>query len=428
MPKSMENLSPLFANKNFLRLIFADLFLSFATSVLQVVIPWVIASHGNSYDLAIYGAVIAFSTLISVTIFAPLGDRYSKKMLLSVGLSLFFISAVMLMLALKRDAYMLNIIVALSSIMTILAMLLTPILNNLITDIVTFNSLGEGVRLQKVVQGIGKLVGPILCGAALAFDKAPMYLGVLFSGLAFLVSINIRPVKNQRRKESWSWWSDLKGGLALCWRIPLERWWNIVNFFSWIFLFPALSFFVPLKVVSLGLSGSWIAYFEVAIAIGVITGSLYSGNYLVEKLGRYRARLVAGVLQGVALALIGYSENWLIILLLFGVVGLTNATLILIGMTHRMLARPEEFRIRLSSAAMISSQVAAALGVSLAGCLVGYISLNWAYMLFGVFAAISTVSLICVPDARKFLSLSHAEVAGYYLRMYPKAFFGMKRP
>jgi len=206
------------------------------------------------------------------------------------------------------------------------------------------------------------------------------------------------------------------------WRIPLERGWILVNFSSWLFLMPCFTMLVPLKVRSLGLGGAWLGLCEAALSLGMLLGSLGGSAWMVARFGRFNTRVGAAVVQGVGLALAGATSHGPLLVAGFVVAGFMNAAMVLVGMTHRMLARPQAFRARMVASSITMTNIAAMIGPALAGLALLRLPVAAVFVAFGLAGAFCALGLGLVPGFRAFMALEHEQVDNFYGRYFPQAF------
>ncbi|AMC34454.1 MFS transporter [Janthinobacterium sp. B9-8] len=397
-----------------------------AILIAHIAIPWWIVTVGGVKDIAIYGAALGFTSFCALPLLSPIGDRCEKRLVILLGLGLFLFGGGAVALFASHGIYHIWGLIAAGVITELAHALIQPATSNIVTELADAEQLPAIVAKQKGVQSLVRLSGPLLSGGVLAFlsISAALWLHVFFAllalGLSFFLpkSLNIKPAGSGFAQ----WFLELRQGALASWSIPLERNWNIVNAVSWLFAGPAIGMLVPLKIQSLHLGGWWFGYTEAGLGVGILIGSFGLSNWLISRLGRYHVRVAAGIAQGLMLALLAMCENPLLIVLLFFLTGISNSALVLGGVTHRMLARPPEFRSRMMSVSMASSRLASSGGPLLAGACLMYLPLNNVYFLFGLLSAIVASALALTPGFKGFMSLSHAEVSNWYGREYPQAF------
>jgi MFS family permease len=391
-----------------------------------VVVPWWIASEGGAPDLAVYGMAMSAMAFAAMPLLSPLGDRYAKRRLIALGLLAFAVAAVGVAVLASAGHYRIGLLVVIELVPVIAIAVIWPASNSLSAELVPAAQLSSALSLQQSAQSTGRMIGPALAGAVLvsAGIAAALWLHALLllvaAALAMRLPRAVKPEADEPVRKAW--WSELRAGVKANWAIPLERGWTLVNFMSWIFLFPALTMLVPLKVQSLGLSAMWLGLCEAALSVGMLLGAVGLSEKWVAWQGRYATRISASMLQCGALAVAGWTAQPWLLVTAFALAGVTNSAMMLVGMTHRMLARPPAFRARMSAGAMMTSQVAGTLGPAIAGVALTHWPVDTVYLVFGLLAAVASAGLLIVPGFRAFMALGHEEVEGWYGRAYPLAF------
>ena len=412
----------------FHRFLAADSLILMSLTIGQVVLPWLIAQHGGARDLATFGFSIALMTFVAMPALSPLGDRLPQQWLIRLGLSLYTVEAVAIALMSSFGVYSITGIILLEMGGVACYSLVSPIMSNVPADILPPTALSKGMALQKGLQSVGRFIGPVLAGLVLASfgTSAALWLHalLLFGAIVFAGRLGLtseaKPAPAGGRLRQWR--RDLARGAKAIWGVPIERYWSLVNFVSWLFAGPAVGMLVPLKVQSLGLSGAWLASCEAGLAIGVFAGSFYLAKRIIERLGRYATRAASGLVLGLSLSLAGVAHSGYLLVAAFALCGLSNSTLLLVGLTHRTLARPRAFRSRMSGATMTLNQIASAAGPALAGVLLTHWSISSVYGAFGVMTALVASTILLVRGFQEFMSLDHEAVDGWYGRQFPAAF------
>ncbi|MDE2372168.1 MAG: MFS transporter [Burkholderiales bacterium] len=407
----------------FRHLLVSDALTLLALMVGQVALPWWIASRGGARDLAAYSAATSAFAIVAMPLLSPLGDRLPKRRLIRSALAVHSLGAIAMALLASTGTYRLGALIALGALPVLAAAVLQPAVGSFVTELVAPARLSPAISLQQTAQSSGRMLGPALGGVVLgaAGIAAALWLNALLLVLASLAARRL-PHRDPPRQPRRAWAADLMAGMRANWRIPIERGWILINFLSWIFLFPTFTMLVPLKVQSLGLSGVWLGLCEASLSLGMLLGSLGGATWLVRRFGRYATRVGAAVVQGLALALVGATQDrsWLVIG--FAVAGLMSSAMILVGLTHRMLARPLAYRARMMAGAVATTYIASTIGPALAGIALLHLGVATVYVAFGLVGAFAALGLAFVPGFRAFMALDHVEVDDYYARVYPQAF------
>jgi MFS family permease len=163
------------------------------------------------------------------------------------------------------------------------------------------------------------------------------------------------------------------------------------------------------------------------LSIGMLVSALKGHGWLVQQLGRYRTRLLAGGLLAAALAGIALAGSGPALLLPFAVAGFANTTLMLVGLTHRTLACPPDIRSRMAAISGMSFDLAYILSPLLAGLALQAWTVDTVYLGFGVAGALLALSITWLPGMRQLLEMSTQDAEAWYSRAYPAAFDQLAR-
>jgi MFS family permease len=392
----------------------------------QVALPWWIASSGGAHDLAVYGVVVSAMSFIAMPLLSPFADAHPKRSLMTLGLTGFGLAASAMAAFATFAHYRLGVVIAIEAI-TVLAMsLILPAISSIVTELVPPVGLSRALGLQQGAQATGRLIGPAVAGSVLAvLGTAPtlwLHATLLFAAAALSTRLPkpdraSNPPTARRR-----WSTEFRVGMRVNWAIPIERGWIVCNFVGAIFMMPALLMLVPLKVQSLGLSASWLGWCEASVSLGMLAGSLGLATWWSRWMGRFATRLTSSLITGLALAVAGLTADPHVLVAMFGVVGVANAAMTLVGKTHRMLARPLAFRARMSAGSMMTVQVSQTLGPALAGIALAHWSVRVVYVAFGLLTALASLGFLAIPGFRAFMALEHDEVDNWYGKTYPQVF------
>lgn len=408
-------------------LLASDGLMLLAMMVGYVSVPWWIAHEGGAAHLALYASTLAGVSFFALPLLSPLGDRVSKRVLITAGLAAMLVESVGLATLASLGRYHIEWIVLLGVIQMVAMAVITPVSLSIVAELLPPEQLTEGLGYQRSAQSVGRLIGPVIGGTLLAGAGTAASLWanatLLLMACALAARIVVPPGAGGVHSAG-RWLADLRAGLAAKWRIRTERGRTIVSFFVMVFFVPGVGMLVPLKVQSLGLSGAWLGACEAGLSVGLLVGALGGSLWVAERVGGFRASTGAILGEGLALALLGWTHQPLALVLLLTAVGGCVATVQAVGHTQRMLAIPQAFRSRMTAVNIMAMQVAAVLGPGLAGAGLAAFHVDQVYMACGAGLFIVGLGYWWVPGYRAFLDMSHTEAAGYYGREYPELFEG----
>lgn len=391
-----------------------------------VVLPWWVTSSAGASGVAVYGMSLAIAMLVAVPVASPLGDRICKARQIQFGLAAMLGIALAYGLVAALGLFSLPLVIALAVAQALSATFVDQARANILAELLPVDQLPGAIRLRKTCQSLSGIGGPLLAGVALGVGNVAGALGVYAALLLFAIicatRIPARAMPSAQRVDFAQWWHGLRTGVSAKWRVPMERGWTVVNFVVWIFQGPAVGILIPIKVHALGLAGNWLGICLGALSLGVLMGSVFGSQLLVKHLGRYWVRLGLGFLEGISLAVVGFATSPDVVVAGLAVTGFCNASMSLVGATHRALAIPQTHRVRIFAASSMATQVAGALGPALVGMALSRWSVDAVYTAFGLLMATSVLGFLWVPRLKEFLGLGHAQVVDWYLHQYPKVF------
>ncbi|MFL6630355.1 MAG: MFS transporter [Vitreoscilla sp.] len=407
-------------------LLWSDALTLLSLMVGQVALPWWIAQSGGANDLAVFGVVVSAMSFVAMPLLSPFVDRHPKRTLMVVALVGLACAASAMAAFASLSEYRLGVVLAIDAVAVLANALLLPAVNSIVTELVPPAQLSRALGQQQTAQASGRLVGPAIAGSVLAAvgTARTLWLHALLlfaaAALATRLPVPARAADMPRPARRWS--AEFRVGLRVNWAIPIERGWVLCNFVGALAMLPCVTLLLPLKVQSLGLSAAWLGWCEAGLSLGMLVGSLGIAQAWARLHGRFATRVGGAVLMGAAFAVAGWTSNPRVLVAMFALAGVCNAAMTLVGKTHRMLARPLAFRARMSSAAIMTTQVSQTLGPAIAGVALAHASVRAVYVAFGMASVVSALGFFLIPGFRAFMALEHDEVDNWYGRTYPAAF------
>ena len=392
-----------------------------------VILPWWVTSNAGASGLAIYGTSLAVAMLLAVTLASPFGDRICKARQIQLGLAAMLGIALAYGLVAGLGFFSLPLLIGLAVAQAVATAFVDQARSNILAELVPADRFPDAIRLRKTCQSLSGIGGPLLAALALGVGSVAGALGV-YAALLLLAIVCATRIPQQvmasftRPVDFAQWWQGLRSGMAAKWRVPMERGWTLVNFVVWIFQGPAVGILIPIKVHALGLAGNWLGICLGALSLGVLLGSVVGSQFLVQQFGRYRVRLGLGFCEGLALAVVGFASSPYLVVAGLALAGFCNASMGLVGATHRALAIPQSHRVRIFAASSMATTVAGAIGPALVGMALARWSVDAVYTAFGLLMATSVLGFLWVPRLKEFLSLGHTQVVDWYSHQYPDVF------
>ncbi|POZ59990.1 MFS transporter [Chromobacterium alticapitis] len=406
-------------------LMLSDVLSGLAMGAGYVSISWWVVTMGGASDMAWFSTLTALVMLVALPLTAPLGDRFPKNRVIAGGIVLAMLSGLTLAIMAWLHIYRLAWVVASESLAMFAWAIVIPSMLSIASELVPAARLSDALSLQKSSQSVGNLIGPVIGGSLMAIAPAWMALGsyALLLAIAAIGALRIQiPSRSLEHVRAESFIEQIRSGLRVRWRIPLERSWAFWGLLVMTAYFPMVATLLPIKLHQLKLPAFWLGACEAAVSGGLLVGSLWLTHRLLQRCSRPRARAFAMWSLGAVFLVVALTDHPLVMLAMFGIEGALLSITMLIGQTHRTLAVPEPYRARVSAINVLVAKLGGMLGPALAGILLTRWSLDAVYLFFALFHLLTVPPMLLLPGVNRFLNLSHEEVKDWYLKQHPEAF------
>lgn len=408
----------------FLALVFCDGAALGASMLGRLTLPWWIVHSGSTADLGVFLAALAVGSIVALLLLSPVGDLLRRDRAVHSGLALAIVAPAALWFLASVGHYDLRLLIACEAVGIVAFALALPALSALPGDMLTPGALPRGLAMQKTAQTIGRLTGPLLAGALLSVGGIAWALACQ-TALLLLAALVALGIPKQRRpvcNAAGTWMQQLRAGLVVKWRIPIERRWTLSSLMMMTLVNPAIGVLVVLKIKALSLSAGWFGALEASLSLGMLTGAIWVCAELTARIGRYATNAVALLLMGPTVSLIAVVEEPGVLLVLMAVLGCAIATIQLVGQTHRTLAVPVSFRGRFAAVNLMTLHLAGIVGPLIAVNAVDAAGIVGTHLMFGLGILCVAISYLLIPGLRQLLDMSHVDVVDWYRRSQPQAF------
>ncbi|VEB40147.1 enterobactin exporter EntS [Chromobacterium violaceum] len=270
-------------------LMLSDALSGLAMGAGYVSISWWVVSMGGARDMAWFSTLTALVMLIALPLTAPLGDRFPKNRVIAGGILLAMLSGLALAAMAWFRFYSLAWVVASESMAMFAWAIVFPSMMSIAAELVPAARLTDALSLQKSSQSVGNLVGPVVGGSLMAFMPAWLALGAyaILLAVAAAGALRIRmPPRDLASLREESFVDQVRSGLRVRWRIPLERSWALWGLLVMTAYFPMVITLLPIKLHQLGLPAIWLGACEAAASGGLLVGSLWLTHRLLQYCSR----------------------------------------------------------------------------------------------------------------------------------------------
>jgi len=407
----------------------------------QFAIAWWVL--GKTEDPIVFSTFVAIATLADVlsrAAFGWLGDQYNRHRLLVGCYTTGAVVTLVLAGLSSLDFYQPLLIGVCLAISGISIGIRDPIQMSLTPTLVATDRVSDAVRLRSIVGSSSALMGPLAAGILLG----PLgVLGTLWlNALAVLVALGlivlIRPpaatLTRGARQASYltTWYRRTQQGFVALYRVKPE--WNlsllafIVNFS----LYPLFAVLFPVLINRYFPEDLWlIALTEGAFAMGLLIGSLSLVKRANHRWGRPNIVFGGFLLVGFAMFACGilthffHAQPWwfasmTVPLLFIGGIGLVMVTVN--TSTVRMLATPDHYRNRISSATSFISGMVIPFGSLVGGTFSGVLGVSYAMAILGLLIILAAVPCMFSTVLVRVLGMSDDQIKNVYKDFYPDAF------
>lgn len=381
----------------------------FSDYVYTIAVSWlVIQLHGQAIGLALLALCSSVPQIVFGTLVGPLVDRWNVRYVMIVsdvvrgsGLLSIFILLDLHILSLLY-LYVITIVLSLARIFfqpsyqTLFPVLIPE------GDISRANSMASSIRTTMIILGLGAsgaLIVIIGIANSILLNAISFYLSAVMIGLTFIYHAGTKSGSNRSRKVN-NYWRELLGGFAYVKDHTLVLFISLYAVILNVGSSPlnVLNALLIKRVLHGG--ATLLGVFEMVISIGGLIVSL-----ILSKFGKNASRgyvfLLAGIFQGLFVAILGLSHNISFTLVVAACVG---ATFSLINIPFYTLIQTHVKKDHLGRVmAIVSTLSTAATPLATAACgwLGGTIGVASVYTIGGIISLATGILLFLIPSLRK---------------------------
>ncbi|MBJ9237516.1 H+ Antiporter protein [Citrobacter freundii] len=388
--------------------------------------------------LQVTHSAVAFSSLIAISVAAEIylkpflasfGDHFNRiKFIIACQFAVLGI-IVLFCLASYLDYFNLAVITSGLVVLSAISSVREPTIMGLIPDLVAEGDVTQAISRRSTINSIIMLVGPVIAASLISFFSAglALYFSALIyilSCIAFLVLLSRFNIDENITDVKESWFHKTKGGFKAIYHVKSEFHIALVSTVINFTMFPFFSVTIPYWINSeLKLPATYLGAFEFSFAMGLIVSSLYINNVVMEWAGRLNNVLFGFVLLGSSVMTIVLVGNIYISIALAFFCGTAFIFINVNLSTLRATATPRDYRTRMSAMAAFLSSLANPFGVGIAGWYISMLGVVPFTVISGAVVVLIAPFILCSFHLRRALSLTEAEMKGYYEKTYPQAFY-----
>lgn len=392
---------------------------------------WILDATGSAAKMASVLAPAMFFRLFLLPLFGPLGDKFPRKWLIIIGDLWRGILTIAIVCMVYFKFFNLPLVIAIYILLAIGSALFNASAVSIVPQLVTKENLKTAMQQEQAIMAGGNIIGGIVGGVlvsvlgvagAFLIDACSYFIAALFT---FLIKANTKPIKSVIEKQVKgpikAWYDELREGLRVLVKIPVELWLAVVAA-SLNFVVSPIEIALPILVKEVRNMPPWFyGGMQSSISVGTIIGALIVGYICKKFLADYV--VVFGIMiTGLGIAIMPWVPNPALPLsmMFFMGVGLMLANIPL--STQTALAIPDEYRARIGSLTGFLCQLMNPIGLAFAGVMITGVGLSYTMLISGLLIIVLSPLMFLIPNYSEFFRLSPNKAAKFYIERYPEAF------
>jgi MFS family permease len=401
---------------------------------------WVLGKTGSPMAFSTFVAIGTLTDVLSRALCGWLGDQYERQRLLVWCYATSAMVTLVLATLSALDLYLPLLIGLCLGLSGISIGIRDPLQLSVAPALVPPERLGDALRLRSIVGSSSALMGPLAAGILLGplGVMGTLYLNAFAGLVAWALIAKLRVPTSalgpRCRQVSYlmDWCQRTRQGFTALYRVKPEWRLSLLGFAVNFSLYPLFAVLFPVLINHYFSDDLWlIAVTEGAFALGLLVGSMALVARANHRWGRPRVVFAGFLSVGFAMVVCGacaqvfLDHPWkfasvTVPLLLMGGVGLVMVTVN--TSTVRMLATPDNYRNRISSAASFVSGMVIPFGTVVGGLFTGIFGVSHAMVVLGAIIVLATVSSMFSTDLMQVLGMNDDQMRDVYRVIYPEAF------
>lgn len=385
---------------------------------------WILEKTGSA---AIMGTMLAIPMAIGVMLtplFGPLGDRYSRKIIIAISDMIRAVVFVALGLCVWLDHFDKTLLVGLFTINTAAGALFSSSSRSIVTQLVERAMLKTAINKTEGINAVAGIVGGLVGGALVSVFGVMVAFGVNAATfvVATLCSLAIRA--NTKAGQSTqalgfkTWLNAVREGFRVVFQVRILFGLSLIVMFINFTVAP-LEILIPYLVKQVEQLPAWyVGLLESGLALGSILGVLLF-SVLAAKISLDRIMLMAFVLLGLCISSMALNIHIYQVLVCLVLIGVATVWANVVLSSQVMASVPDILRSRIGATLGFMGKGIEPVSMSAVGF--GVDHLGFSYTLFGLGAVALVVApcLYLLPHFKTFMRLE-AEQAGDFLKSsYP---------
>lgn len=391
---------------------------------------WILDKTGSAAKMSVVMAPAMVVRIILMPLLGPFGDKFSRKHLIIVAdLWRFFLTLILAGMA-YFNIYNQALLIVLFILISLGSALFMAASGGIVPQLVPRDKLQSAMQQSQATMSIANIIGSVIGGIAVSSFGviSAFFVDALSYFIAGICTMRIRAstvpdlIHTDRKLSAMAqWFTDLKGGFQILFRIPLLFWLCILAMLINL-AFSPMPIVMPVLVKTGRAMPAWfLGALEGSVSLGVVVGSL-SITHIRRRLKSFELMVIAIALMGAGTMVLPWIPNILLPLVVLFTIGLSQACANIPLGTQMSLTIPDHFRGRIFSIMGFMCSGMSPIGIAAVGGLISWIGLNSSLMLMGALMLALTPFLFLIPNLKSFLDASTEESKDFFHRYYPGIF------
>ena len=390
---------------------------------------WILDKTGSAMTMSIVLAPMVFTRVALLPLLGPIGDRYSRKWIAIISDVARGLTFAMIAIVAYLEVFNLTLIIILFIISSIGSALFMSVSQSIIPQLVKKEELPRALRHSNAVLEFGMISGGIIggfsvtylgVGGAFLLNAVTFFIATIFT---FLIKSNtkVERVKSNIENVALAWISEVRAGLKIIIKIPVEFWLVAIAALLNLLLSP-INIALPVFVKEVENMPAWfLGTLFSSLSLGAIIGTIILGR--LNKCFHSDQIIVAStVIFGLGISMISVFPNPYLPILMMFIAGVALVCINIPIFTQSALAMPDEYRSRTSSVKSSIVQIMNPLGLVIAGPLVAYVGADYTINIIGICIIIVAPFLLLIPKFSEFYRSNPEKASTFFKLNYPKAF------
>jgi len=392
---------------------------------------WVLNRTGSGKAMAAIMAPAIIVKIMGGLLLGPIGDRFSRKKLVSAGNFLSAVTSFCFAMMFYADHFNVAHILAVSCLSSFGSAIFASGSTGLVASIVPARHYHAAVAQTKLLSSISSILGGVFGGVAVTcigiggafiFDGLSFIVGGVAAALISQNTIPQQDINMSKMQNAFSQWKkDFCSGMVFIWELRVILYISLMLMTINLLLSP-LAIILPIMVRTIQKMPPW--YFgvlETSVGAGALMGAgLFS--HISKRASNAMFVLAGFIMIGGALLLLSWLGGLAAPVVLLGCMGMGMTIAMIPLSSQAVIAIPDSFRSRFGAASSFLIEVSRPVGLAASGLMVDMLGINFSLGFVGVGIVLLSPLMLLLPNFTAFINSKAEESSSAMKRWYPNAY------